>query len=535
VATELQQVKIAIKFGTGDLNPHHFGHPAFFAYMLFAVYGAIFVVMKILGLLASAADFGKLYFTDPYIFFLTARIAVLLFASLGMVILYKIGLMLFNRTSAILAALFIAVSPVFIKSAHYASPDIPLFFFSMASFYFSARVFKEGKMHDYICAGVLAGLAIGSKYNGLLLVVPIITGHLLGPAKGPVLKKVFDKRLIASGICVALAFFISNPFAILDYKTFIGGTGVAGSGLIKEGPIEQIISAKGYHFASFKNDKPGWLYVFTDTIPSSVGMPLAILIAAGIFHMLYRRRREDILILILLVAAYAIMGGWNIIKPRYFINIIPFMLLATADFLSAVLSKISGTAPRRLSLCILFPLLLAAPLVDNIKYDVLVSRRPVYAEMKEWVESNVLKGSGIATFVGMPLYPNAKSISRKLAEIDAKKIGQGKTLKEFLKHQDWFKVTYDIIELPYPWREDYDEGDFDFDNLVKNEGIKFFILTQEAEEYYADPVKYEKQVKYLNAVKEKCVLLKEFRKARPKFEPGFISDDEYAQVYRYKY
>lgn len=41
--TEVLHIKLAVKFGSGQLNPHCFGHPSCLGYFLCFVYGMIFL------------------------------------------------------------------------------------------------------------------------------------------------------------------------------------------------------------------------------------------------------------------------------------------------------------------------------------------------------------------------------------------------------------------------------------------------------------------------------------------------------------
>ena len=154
-------------------------------------------------------------------------------------------------------------------------------------------------------------------------------------------------------------------------------------------------------------------------------------------------------------------------------------------------------------------------------------------EAKEWIEENIRSGTKIACLSGVFLDANTDSLKRQLREIQEKKIGQGIELEKKIQYNSLYKVTYDLTILPYPWAETYDDQDFDFyDNIRK--GIKYFIFTQELEEYFSDLEKYKIQVSYYHATIENCELIKEFRGPRLKIEPGYLSDDEYIQIYKYK-
>lgn len=523
-ANEVEQIKLALKFGTGDLNPHYFLHPPFFSYALCFIYSVCFVTGKALGIFKSVMDYQRIYFTDPSFFYAVARFVVLILGSSSVAIFYFLSKKIFDKRIAIVAAVFIAVSPLYVKLSHYALSDIPLLFITLASFYFLLNIYHEGRLRDYIFAGLLLGIATATKYNAGLLIVPMVAAHFLSPSQSGWKTKILDPKLLVIPLCALSGFLLGNPYAILDSKTFLASFSEQ----------SRRMNAFDYNFASWKTDKPGWIYIITDTMPFGLGYSLSALILCGILYSFYRRKKEDYILLSLIFSAYLVIGRWSIIKPRYFIFIFPFAILLAARFLIEVIGKFKFAHRTNIYAGIILVIgLMAEPLSKSIEFDRLAALKPVYAQAKDWIEANIPSGAAIATMTRIPIFANETSIRRKLKKIEDKRIGQGIMLKTMLRHLGSFHKLYDIHELPYPWREDYEEGIFDF-NARAADGIKYYIFTQEADEYYSDRARYGKQVKFMDDVKNKCGLVKEFRQPRPKIEPGYISNDEYVHIYHYK-
>lgn len=524
VATEIEQIKFAVKFGSGDLNPHYFIHPPFFAYALFFFYVVIFLLGKAVGIFKTILDYQMLYFIDPTIFYIVARSIILVMATTSIVVLFSIGKRLFNKKAALVACLFMAFSPVYIKWAHYASSDVPMLFISLFSFYFIVRISKVGSWQDYILAGFLTGLAVATKYNAGLLIIPVFIAHIGSCQQKKVLKKLLNKKLIAAFLCLLIGFLLGCPFALLDYNTFLPE-------FFKQ---SERMTDQNYNFPSWRIDKPGWIYIITDTLPFGIGIPLTILVIFGILYSFYRHRKQDYLLLSFILISFILIGSWDIIKPRYFIHVFPFMILLGSRSLVEITSNLKISDRRHIALISAVSILIILmPLYHVIKFDKLVSQKPVAVETKEWIEKHIPPGSNIATFTGIPLVPNSDSLKRKLREVREKKIGRGIELEKMLEHSHLFRISYDITELPFPWREDYEDEDFDFERHIKD-GIEYFIFNQQIVEYLAYPFKYRTQVDYYNSVRKNCVLVKELRRTRPKIEPGYISSKEYVQVYQYK-
>ena len=86
----------ALKFGTGDFNPHDFLYPSLTYYLLFILFGFYFVFGYIVGLFHSPSDFATLYFTDPSSFYIIGRSLMALFGGATVFIVYLMGKKLFE-------------------------------------------------------------------------------------------------------------------------------------------------------------------------------------------------------------------------------------------------------------------------------------------------------------------------------------------------------------------------------------------------------------------------------------------------------
>ncbi|PIO08996.1 hypothetical protein COT47_00290, partial [Candidatus Woesearchaeota archaeon CG08_land_8_20_14_0_20_43_7] len=103
-------VNHAVAFGTGDLNPHYFNYPSLYMYVMFVIYGLIYVVGWLTGIFASTADFARLFFNDVTLFYLPGRLisAVCGVASVAMV--YLLGRRTYNVRVGLMSAAFLAFS-----------------------------------------------------------------------------------------------------------------------------------------------------------------------------------------------------------------------------------------------------------------------------------------------------------------------------------------------------------------------------------------------------------------------------------------
>lgn len=138
-------------------------------------------------------------------------------------LVYRLGWLLFDETVGLLAAALLTVTVMHIQLAHFYTVDPFLTFFVVACLYFlvSARPphNETGKtppplsLPRLMLAGVMTGLAVGSKFAAILLVLPIVV-TLWGDRSRPRSQHI-TLLLLVSGVAF-LSFFLTNPFAILD-------------------------------------------------------------------------------------------------------------------------------------------------------------------------------------------------------------------------------------------------------------------------------------------------------------------------------
>ncbi len=76
-------------------------------------------------------------------------------------------------------------------------------------------------MSNSIAAGLIAGLATATKYNGLAVAIALPLAHLLACRSGNVfLEFIRRKSSWVCGLCVPLGFLLGNPYALFDWSKF---------------------------------------------------------------------------------------------------------------------------------------------------------------------------------------------------------------------------------------------------------------------------------------------------------------------------
>ena len=144
-------------------------------------------------------------------------------------VLFLIGRRLFGPIVGLLSAAFLALNVMHIQVAHFFTSDPYLALFVILALYFMIRsvmndrneddtgsVGKRKSVHcrpatcSLILAAAFIGLAVGSKFAAVMLLLPLVVTIVLGSEQ----RRWW--RLAASLLVAFLAFFITNPFAVLD-------------------------------------------------------------------------------------------------------------------------------------------------------------------------------------------------------------------------------------------------------------------------------------------------------------------------------
>ena len=126
----------------------------------------------------------------------------------------------FGLPPARMAALLLATSAGFVPYQIFLTTDMALVFMMLASFACAVKIVDNPGMGISVAAGLLAGLAAATKYNGLLVAAALPAAHLLASRGNPFLACLRRPAAWVCGLCVPLGFLLGNPYAVLDWPTF---------------------------------------------------------------------------------------------------------------------------------------------------------------------------------------------------------------------------------------------------------------------------------------------------------------------------
>jgi len=449
---EGQVVPAAVRFGSGDFNPHSFTYPSFFKYMLFLSYGIFFVVGRIFGVFDSTLAFKLHYFSNTSDFYLIGRLLSSLCGVISVWAIYLMAKRLGGKKLALVAASFAALEPYNIFYSQSAKPDMMMVALLMLSLYFSIRIFQDGKVRDYVWAGFFGGLAISSKYNALFCSAAITFSHLARILRSGNWRslRIGFHWLALSGFLVIAFFFVGSPYALIEPDLFL-----------RDLKFVQLVvgrsDAGSNYLATFI------FYIKDIFLPTSLLSGLTgVLSLAGVVYSVFRLRRTraywGLLAFTLIHFFYfTSKASATLLKPHYLLPILPVTSLFAGLFV-VEMEKMTSWSRKKGNLIFLIVVFLicCVPFYRAVRFNYKRSQTTTGNFARNWTDKNLPQAAKILQ-IGMydlalneteeSIRKNNKDNPKERIElkITAAKKHQGKTFYAGFLNPGW-NVTKETIE-----------------------------------------------------------------------------------------
>jgi 4-amino-4-deoxy-L-arabinose transferase-like glycosyltransferase len=369
---------------TGNFNPHPFyDYPTLTIYAHAGVATARFLAGAI------AHEWTSLDNVWAGDFFLWSRIATALVGTLSIYVMYRAALR-WSAAVALIASFAMAIQPLHVRQSQLALTDTPLTFFVLLATLASLVAAERQRTQWFALAGLTAGLAAATKYNGGLALVMPLAAVVALPSNGA--------RLAAAGAVIASAaagFVLGAPFTVLDLPGFLNGFAAlvsqyADVGSWSDGAVIYLKWVRGW-FAW-----PGALWL-------SVAAPALVLCLVGLgsiaVQLATAHRTRALIVLSFTGVYFGFIADQALRHNRYALPIAPAVCLLFAVGLVTTRDLVLGAAAsggrRRLATAAL--LVVLAPSVCQA----IASHRPrtrIWTEhlAAEWVLANVRHDEPIA-------------------------------------------------------------------------------------------------------------------------------------------
>jgi 4-amino-4-deoxy-L-arabinose transferase-like glycosyltransferase len=363
---------------TGDWDLHRFNYPPLYAYIQAGAYALYFLY----GVTQELWRYVPGFVVPNY--YQIGRLVTAAFGTLTVLIVYFWGRQIRGRRTGLLAASLLAVNYLHIVHSHYATFDVMVGFWASLTLLFSELIRTRGEAKWYLLAGLCAGLAGATKYNGAVLIVVPVTAHLLAGPKGEWGWLHGGLFLTAGGFL--LGFFGGNPFALGNLPDFLND-------------LATVLYHYGTQHPGFEGTG-NWRWYPTILLASADAL-WVIAGMLGLLGLLWRDWKKGLLLLSFPILYYLLISRFVVRFERNLVPLLPFLALGGGYLLDAGTDWLTERLKWGKLAGYMLPvvgtgLLLALPLVASVSFDRALSQTDHRETAGRWVEQHIQPGSKIA-------------------------------------------------------------------------------------------------------------------------------------------
>jgi 4-amino-4-deoxy-L-arabinose transferase-like glycosyltransferase len=403
---ELHFMRRAVAVGTGDLNPHWFHKPAFLMYLLAFCYGIYFLLGRIAGAFHSTAEFGAHFLFNPTPFLVIGRLLVAACGVATVYVIYRIGRKVFaNPWAGVAGATVAAVLAPMVNSSRTIKSDVPCGLLMALSVWAFLGTRESPRPRPLVVASLLAGVAMGTHYYGVVLVpaylaLEALRGFSWRFSGGDLPRTPWRTVIARCALVVVLfgaGFFLASPFNFLD-PTWGRDTGamIAKSLGLGAKPAPRYDPDSAREFKPGAETSRGAAGAFLALVASRdvLGIAFSLLALLGLAWTLVRRETRWYGLLVLIPSLFFFLAAITVAayhaQARHLNAIYP--LLATLAWPGALaMAGLFRLPPRRASaLALLLVAAAAVPtLIASVGKNLRINRPDSRLVAYRWLQANL--------------------------------------------------------------------------------------------------------------------------------------------------
>ena len=349
---------------------------------------------------------------------------------------FALGRRVYGEGTGLLAAAFVALMVLHVQQAHFYTADAPLVFFVLGTLLFATRLAQGrasgGRPLDAWLAGAWAGLALGTKFSAVLLVLPLGVAVCSCPVEpgGPGARW---KRGMEVGGAALAAFALTNPCALLSFPTF--WRNVAEQAALARGVLD-VAYTRQFH-ATWP-----YLYPVAQQLRWGMGWPLGLVACGGLVTGVWlavRRPpgRAEWVLLAWGVPTFAFVGALYAKFPRYLLPLTPLLALYAARMILALYPR-----SRHMASLLIYSSLICSFLHCLVFVGLYRSPHP-WLVASEWFYDHVERGAVVAVEQWdhpLPLDATGYDV-RELPIFDEDVPGKWAVMTEMLAEADYVVIA----------------------------------------------------------------------------------------------
>lgn len=408
---------VTLQMEPHELNPHYFINPTFHYYTLLlslriaSVIGYIQTFSLPINMNKLCQPLDGVSLSDYAKMFYVGKVLSIAQGILLILIVFLIGRNLYNALVGLLAAVLTAVLPTLVFQSHIFVVDAPSVFWLVVAFWFlTTNVKKSRNTIWHSIAGILIGIAVGTKYSNILIIIPFFyyVYALHRDSTATVLSKVVNKKTILTCAIASVVFFLTSPYILLSFNEFLYGDSEGFGGIFGE---RGLVAYNRYGI--------NLLSPFTISTFHSLLLPLALATALGICYLIYQRSKSDKLLLAYIVPFYVLLILNASPHLRHFLPVLPFLMLATGRLFADMITQQKHRIIRSIGVLIVIITVLH-PLAFSLAFLRRMDEHDTRIMCADWIRDTMTEETviGVATFFPFNYTPPFETFTRNFVVID---------------------------------------------------------------------------------------------------------------------
>lgn len=413
----------ALAYGAkASLEPTYFVYPAFYSYVLFAVYAMLFIGGRLTGMFESALDFGATYFLAPGSLFLTGRFLSVLLGVVTIWIVYVCGARFFSKRVGLFAASGLSLSYAHADLSHWILPEATLALMCALAIYAILRYHAQPSGAAIVVAGVLCGLAISTKYNAGFLFLPLLVMPLWHRRKD----SVAAAKHFGMGVgALVIGFLVGSPYWLLawaDYWQALHYT------------VSHVNTGMAGHISQARFVWPLMALVRSDW---SIGL----LFTAALPYAIFQRSAKIWLLLLFVLPTLLFVGSWQRTGLHYVICLFPALAILTGFAVDSLFERM----PSRKIRIVVIVLVCLPPFAKITLQDIRYTQPDTRTLARSWIERSIPAQSMIA-YENYVYGPNLYDAHRFLRREDEGEL-LPPALQQRLLAEEESRTSYHLVNL----------------------------------------------------------------------------------------
>jgi hypothetical protein len=362
---------------TGTPHPGHFAYPSLTKYLSVLALAVYYALGRLAGDYARLSDFiFDIAVLRPGLHYYICRMVSVVCGVATVGATYLLAREAHrNRAVTLVAASAMAVCYLHVRDSHFATVDVTMTLFVTLALVFAVKAAKNPVLFNFLLAGLFAGLAASSKYNGglVLISVPVAgwVAHRGGAVERLTTASVLG-RIILAGVAFVAAFAAASPYAVIEYRSVVADMEMV------RGTIYRTVG-----------DSALWTHLVM-TLPAGLGWSLFLASLGGLLRAIWLRRPGDYVLLFFCVPFFAVVSTVNVVYPRYCVPLLPALIVFGAELFTSLFAR-----AHKVLYVPAFVALIGPSFYGSILYDGLAAEEDTRVQAINWVAAHIAPQSEI--------------------------------------------------------------------------------------------------------------------------------------------